>query len=137
MGFILPEYVRFPGYLSPSEQLSFEDVPNGLAALDKVPMNGWLQIILFAGLYEFPTYNSDAEPGDLGWRAITSRDPEARKRKLNAELANGRLAMVAIMGMLFQNGTVGSTGPEMWLVPAGAEARAFEGELGVQTPVGF
>lgn len=27
-------------------------------------------------------------------------DPEARKKKLSAELANGRLAMMAIIGML-------------------------------------
>ena len=40
--------------------------------------------------------------------------------------------MVALMAMLFQNGTVGSTGPEMWL-----PASAFETELGVQAPVGF
>merc|ERR1712165_181004 len=52
---------------------------------------------------------------------------------LNAEIANGRLAMFAIMAMMFQNGTVGTTGPEMWLPPAGA----FENELGVQPPVGF
>jgi len=44
---------------------------------------------------------------------------DGRKRSLNAELANGRLAMVAIMGMMFQNGFIGTTGPEMW-VPAGA-----------------
>jgi len=130
--YIAPEYFRFPGYLSPSEALRFEDVPNGLAALSKVPLNGWLQIVLFCGFYEFPTYNSERAPGDLGWKAITSSDPEVLKRKLNAELANGRLAMVAIMGMLFQNGTVGTTGPEMWF-PAGA----FESELGVQAPVGF
>jgi len=27
-------------------------------------------------------------------------------------------AMVALMAMLFQNGTVGTTGPAMWLPPA-------------------
>ena len=32
-------------------------------------------------------------PGDYGWKAISSADPEANKRKLSAELANGRLAM--------------------------------------------
>merc|ERR550537_129460 len=34
--------------------------------------------------------------------------------------------------MLFQNGTVGTTGPEMW-----GGRGAFENELGVQAPVGF
>lgn len=132
MGYILPEYFRFPGYLSPSANIKFSDVPNGLEAFSKVPLNGWFQIVVFAGFYEFPTYNSDRAPGDLGWKAITSSDPDTLQSKLNAELANGRLAMVAIMGMLFQNGTVGSTGPEMWLASG-----AFEGELGVQPPLGF
>merc|ERR1740122_671012 len=49
------------------------------------------------------------------------QDPEKRKRSLNSELANGRLAMVAIMGMMFQNGWTGTTGPEMW-APASAAA---------------
>merc|ERR1719327_817234 len=108
MGYIAPEYFKWPGYLSPSAGLKFEDVPNGLAALSKVPLSGWLQIVLFAGYYEFGTYNSTAPPGDLGWKAITSSDPEVLKRKLNAEMANGRLAMMAIMGMLYQDGLTGS-----------------------------
>ena len=32
-------------------------------------------------------------PGDYGWKVLTSADPEGKKRKLSAELANGRLAM--------------------------------------------
>merc|ERR1712084_54132 len=35
--------------------------------------------------------------------------------------------------MIFQNGTVGNTGPDMWL----GLRTAFENELGVQAPVGF
>merc|ERR1712165_58975 len=69
----------------------------------------------------------------LNFEPVTFSDPEVRKQKLAAEIANGRLAMVALSAMVFQNGTVGTTGPEMWLPPASA----FEGELGVQPPVGF
>merc|ERR1719480_276058 len=76
-------------------------------------------------------------PGNygLGWLGAFNTlkpEPKLRNRKLNAEIANGRLAMVAIMGLMFQNGTVGTTGPEMWL-----GASAFENELGVQPPTGF
>jgi hypothetical protein len=49
--------------------------------------------------------------GDFGWKLITSDDPVVKERKLASELANGRLAMVAIMGMFFQE--VGSTEPAM------------------------
>ena len=35
-------------------------------------------------------------PGYLGGKAIA--DPEIKKKKLNAEIANGRLAMMAIIG---------------------------------------
>merc|ERR1711920_688693 len=108
MGYIAPEYFKWPGYLPPSAGIKFTDVPNGLAALSKVPTAGWLQIVLFAGYFEFPTYNSDRAPGDLGWKAITSTDPEVLKKKLNAEMANGRLAMMAITGMLYQDGLTGS-----------------------------
>merc|ERR1711988_1466310 len=133
---IAPEYFKGPGYLSPSAGLKFADVPNGLAALSKVPLAGWLQIVLFAGYYEFPTYNSDRAPGDLGWKAITSTDPEILKRKLNAELANGRLAMMAIIGMFFQDGLTGSAWGD-WSNYTDSPLRAFEEELGVQKPVGF
>merc|ERR1712050_265513 len=84
----------------------------------------------------FPTYNSDAAPGDLGWKMITSSEPEVLKRKLNAELANGRLAMVAIMGMLYQDGLTGSAWGD-WALYNASPLRAFENELGVQEPVGF
>merc|ERR1712050_257356 len=52
IGYIVPEYYKFPGFLSPSEGVKFADVPNGLAALSKVPALGWVQIIFFAGLIE-------------------------------------------------------------------------------------
>jgi len=158
IGYIVPEYFKFPGYLAPSIGLKFSDIPNGLAALTKVPAIGWQQIVFFGLAMElFAAYqNPNLPPGKLSSRLVVGlteikdwpnnyefgpygiinapsiADPEIRKKKLNAEIANGRLAMVAIMAMLFQNGTVGTTGPEMWLPQS-----AFENELGVQSPVGF
>ena len=49
-------------------------------------------------------------PGDYGVGFSTFlgkvSDPAVKKSKLNAELANGRLAMMAIIGMFFQDGVV-------------------------------
>mmetsp|Transcript_44050 Transcript_44050/g.104876 ORF Transcript_44050/g.104876 Transcript_44050/m.104876 type:complete len:204 (-) Transcript_44050:127-738(-) len=124
MGFITPEYFRFPGFLSPTKGLKFADVPNGLAALSKVPFLGWIQILVFCGMVDFGLYRADPsrDPGDYENAGILGvpnasgpmADAEGRKRKLNSELANGRLAMMAITGMLFQNGITGTTGPAMW-----------------------
>merc|ERR550514_1851662 len=47
MGYIVPEYARWPGYLAPNSGIKFTDVPNGLGALSKVPLGGWVQIVLF------------------------------------------------------------------------------------------
>jgi len=118
MGYITPELVgKFPGYLSPYYNIKFEDVPNGLAAISKVPFFGWLQIGLYAlyceasGLgFGYFDANQEREPGNLGWKPplLATNDPELRKKKLQAELANGRLAMMAIIGMFFQDGLTGS-----------------------------
>lgn len=62
----------------------------------------------------FEDYRS-GNPGDYSWKVLTSDDPDERRNKINADLANGRLAMVAIMAILFQNGVAGTTGPEMWI----------------------
>ncbi|CAE8595744.1 unnamed protein product [Polarella glacialis] len=153
MGYITPFYFKFPGDLSPSLGLKFADVPNGLAAVSKVPLLGWFQILWFAGLVEGSGFFSgkyglglmkdttmDGEPGNYGAGFPTFlgkvTDPEARKTKLAAELANGRLAMMAIIGMFFQDGLTGSAWGD-WAVYTASPLRAFESELGVQAPVGF
>merc|ERR1719266_2521969 len=106
MGYITPEIIgKFPGYLSPSKGLAFEDVPNGLAAISKVPPLGWAQIVFYGAYCEINGANNRSEaPGDFGFKVLTSPDPEQRKNKLQAEIANGRLAMMAIIGMFFQDG---------------------------------
>merc|ERR1712137_813116 len=127
MGYIAPEYFRFPGYLSPSQGIKFDDVPSGLAAISKVPAVGWAQIFAFAGFIEsgglsrFGFQRDPNDPTNLGLGSIGAlgllgsvKDPEVRTRKLNAEIANGRIAMFAIIGLFFQNGVTGTTGPEMY-----------------------
>ena len=115
MGYMTPEITgKWPGFLSPSAGLKFEDVPNGLAAISKVPVEGWAQILGWMAFCETSKSQAPGTPGavgDFGWKLITSDDPVVKERKLASELANGRLAMVAIMGMFFQE--VGSTEPAM------------------------
>merc|ERR1712073_153546 len=142
MGYITPEITgKFPGFLSPSENLKFADIPNGLAAISKVPFTGWVQIIAYCGFTEFKAdYDADVKntPGDMGWKPplLATDDPETKTRRLNAEIANGRLAMMAIIGMFFQDGLTGSAWGD-WANYTDSPLRAFENELGVQPPVGF
>merc|ERR1712056_61416 len=136
----VPEYLKWPGYLSPSQGIKFADVPSGLAALSKVPGAGWAQIVLFCGWQEtqwgFGKFAKGGAPGEYGWTAITSTDADTKTRKLNAELANGRLAMMAIIGMFYQDGLTGSAWGD-WSLYTDSPLRAFESELGVQAPVGY
>jgi len=137
LGYIIPEYNKFPGYLSPSQNIKFEDVPNGLAAISKVPTLGWVQILCFAGFIEGKggLKWDNENPGDIGWKVLSDRDPERKAKRLAIDLSNGRLAMFAIIGMFFQDGLTGSAWGDWDLYPS--PLRAFESELGVQAPVGF
>ncbi|CAE7946324.1 FCPF, partial [Symbiodinium sp. KB8] len=144
MGYITPEIAgKFPGFLSPSMGLKFADVPNGLAAISKVPAGGWTQILLYMAWCEVSRgAGSDiasGRPGDFGWYVLTSADAEEKKKKLNAELANGRLAMMAIIGMFYQDGLTGSAWGD-WANYTESPLRAapdFTQELGVTPPLGF
>ena len=49
-----------------------------------------------------------AASSDFGFKVLTSSDPAEKTNKLAAEIANGRLAMMAIIGMFFQDGLTGS-----------------------------
>merc|ERR1712187_916270 len=146
MGYITPEITgKLPGYLSPSMGLKFADIPNGLAAASKVPAAGWAQILAYGAFCELsgPSTpaatkegSADVTPGDYGFKVLTSDDPAELTKKLNAEIANGRLAMMAIIGMFFQDGLTGSAWGD-WALYTASPLRAAENELGVQDPVGF
>jgi hypothetical protein len=78
------------------------------SAFDQVPLAGWIQIFGYCAYCEISAgYDADVNkrtPGDMGWNPpiFSGNDPETKTRRLNAELANGRLAMMAIIGMFFQ-----------------------------------
>merc|ERR1711972_253385 len=63
-------------------------------------------------------------------------DTEKKEKSLLAEINNGRLAMVAIIGMFFQDGLTGSAWGD-WATYTASPLRAFENELGVQAPLGY
>merc|ERR1712086_650272 len=141
MGYITPQLgIKMPGELTAG--LSYDDIPNGLKAVGIVPVEGWLQILAYCAYVEFQGMKSNGvmgtggTPGDFGFKVLTSKDPATLEKKLNAELANGRLAMMAIIGMFFQDGLTGSPWGD-WANYTGSPLRAFESEFGVQAPVGF
>ncbi|KAL9139773.1 Light-harvesting complex [Amphidinium carterae] len=140
MGYITPEITgKLPGYLSPSTGVKYDDIPNGLGAISKVPAAGWGQMIAYAAFCELSQDQSAGTPaaeGDFGFKVLTSSDPAELEKKLSAEIANGRLAMMAIIGMFFQDGLTGSAWGD-WASYTASPLRAFESELGVQPPVGF
>merc|ERR1719198_330903 len=120
-----------------------------MAALSKVPSLGWVQIVFFTGIMEgcwgFEDYKSGT-PGDYGWKVITSDDSAEKTKKLAAEIANGRLAMVAIIGMFFQDGLTGSAWGD-WALYTASPLRAAEEaapppfdpakQLGAMDPLGY
>merc|ERR1719232_85651 len=96
-------------------------------------------MVLYCAVCEVSGINSRGEnPGQFNFKPplLTSDDPEITTKRLNAELANGRLAMMAIIGMFFQDGLTGSAWGD-WANYTASPLRAFESEFGVQAPVGF
>merc|ERR1719174_1957679 len=99
--------IRWPGYLSKSLDIKFEDVPGGpFDSYAAVPALGWLQIVGFIIFLELaygatPKGNAPGDVGGVSW--IRYDDPEVKKFKLNAGRNNGRAAMMGITGMMVHN----------------------------------
>lgn len=94
--------------LSTSENISFADMPNGLAALSKIPPLGLAQIFLFIGFLELGVMKNveGSFPGDFtlggnpfgsSWEAM-SAETQASKRAI--ELNNGRAAQMGILALM-------------------------------------
>lgn len=92
IGYIVPEIFKFPGEIAPG--ITFESIPNGIAAIEAVPSLGWAQIIGLVGLVDF---RGVLILGDTEGKGKTAE--QLAKAKLQ-ELQHGRLAMIAILELL-------------------------------------
>ncbi|KAJ8610672.1 hypothetical protein CTAYLR_005646 [Chrysophaeum taylorii] len=102
--------IEFPGYLSLSQQLKFSDIPNGIYGITKVPAAGIAQILLFTGLIEMAWWPASKYDGDYDVGFFGAKfDGEKKTIKLNAEMANGRLAMLGIIGNMYAEVQTGQT----------------------------
>eukprot|EP00930_Biecheleria_cincta_P016925 TRINITY_DN135_c0_g1_i9.p1 TRINITY_DN135_c0_g1~~TRINITY_DN135_c0_g1_i9.p1 ORF type:complete len:468 (+),score=94.99 TRINITY_DN135_c0_g1_i9:49-1452(+) len=102
MGYILPEVFRFPGC---------EDFKSGLGALGSIPLEGWIQLVALIGAHEALVKPREGGMGiydfGLGTELLVDQPDEEIERKQTVERNNGRLAMVAILGLMWQDGTFG------------------------------
>jgi hypothetical protein len=103
VGFLVPEFIRIPG-----EQFSFEAIPKVIDAHDALP-DSMIQIFLWISYLEAVSIPAlanmneyDRRPGDFSFDPLGfyPTDPEKQKQIQLAELKNGRLAMIAIGGMV-------------------------------------
>ena len=85
-------HIVFDGYISPSNDLKFSDVPTGIDGLFSIPTTGLVQIIAFVGFVEMSWLPASNYSGDygIGYFGGDIFDPEEKARKLNAEINNGR-----------------------------------------------
>lgn len=104
VGLVVPEFVRVPG-----AQFSFDAIPNVLDAHDALLDTSMKQILLWVSLAEVMTLGAlsnmnefDRSPGDFGFdpMGLYPNDPKKQEEMKLKELKNGRLAMIAIGGMI-------------------------------------
>ncbi len=114
LGFVVPEFMRVPG-----EQFSFESIPKVIDAHDALPDSmiqifGWISFIEACSIPALANMNEyDRRPGDFSFDplGLYPTSEEKQKEMQLAELKNGRLAMIAIGGMVTGSAITGNGFP--------------------------
>ena len=109
-GLVVPEFVRVPG-----EQFSFSSIPKVIDAHDALPDSmiqifGWISFMEAVSFPALANMNEfDRAPGDFGFDPLGLKPKDATKYKEMQlkELKNGRLAMIALGGMVAQSVVTG------------------------------
>jgi len=88
-------------------------------AMQELPLVGWLQFVLGCGAIEWLAEQIKARPGYkagdlLGAAYWTDDSDELWVAYQNRELSNGRLAMLAIVGMVYQDLYLGDYGDNLF-----------------------
>jgi light-harvesting complex I chlorophyll a/b binding protein 1 len=107
LGFVATDFMRLPG-----EMYSFDSIPKTIDIHDALLKTGPMyQLLLWIGLWDVlvtaPSIKALGEgfrePGDFGWRWFAPESKEGFDVKRDAELKNGRLAMIAVGGIATQS----------------------------------
>ena len=85
-------------------------MPDGLGGFFSIPAAGLAQIFALCGLVELAWWPANNYSGDYGCGFFgETYEGEEKVKKLNAEMANGRLAMLGVAGAMFAEGQTGQT----------------------------
>jgi Chlorophyll A-B binding protein len=103
LGMVVPEFIRVPG-----EQFSFEAIPRVIDGHDACPDSmiqifGWISFLEAVSFPALANMNEfDRKPGEFGFDPLKlyPKDPVKQKEMELKELKNGRLAMIAMGGMV-------------------------------------
>lgn len=114
VGFVVPEFLRIPG-----EQFSFDAIPKVIDAHDALPDSmiqifGWISFLEACSIPALANMNEfDRRPGDFSFDplGLYPESEEKQKEMQLAELKNGRLAMIAIGGMVTGSAITGNGFP--------------------------